>query len=316
MRYPRALTKQRCLRRGRGDRIDVMKPIKRKRPSSPATRWTRTQIPRAGSLVLPSGNGRIEECYASVVGPCSGKISGEHSISSGIVKKLASEGDGSVRVRGMHWQEDGAVKNLGPPSLVANVLCQGHNSALSPIDNVGIAVFEAFRRLIDTRITGSEEVTLWGPDFELWILKALTARAVGGELENAGRRRAPRAVPADWPLILFGSKPMAAGCGLYISAKEITFDAAEPSFGVAFQGMFDGPDEAVLCGGRSIFTRIGDFTLMMRPHSPSDDLEPERLRPASVTFSGPRSLRLCFEWPDRHRGRHASMTWFPRAAPS
>lgn len=275
--------------------------------------WKTTRIARAPALVLPTDGAPEARCYARVIGPCRGGISGEHPSSNQIVQRLADEGDGRVRVSGLHWLVGDERKRVGPSSLVMNVLCRDHNSSLSPIDVVGSGVFEAFLRLLDKRLSGSEEVWLWGPDFERWMLKALCARTVGGDLQDASLARAPRVVPVEWTRAVFGLGDLPPGAGMYFTASEEHFADDESSLSLQSHGMFDSDDASVV-GFRAVFARIGSFTLLTGPRHKEDPLDAKRYRPNSVMFRGPRSLRLRFGWPPLHRGGDWTVTWYPRGA--
>jgi len=69
---------------------------------------------------------KMEKCYANSLGGCSGKLSGEHIVSKGILEEW-------VDVIGFSWCKD-EVKRLHKLSLVSNILCEVHNWALSPFD--------------------------------------------------------------------------------------------------------------------------------------------------------------------------------------
>jgi hypothetical protein len=66
-------------------------------------------------------------CWASPLGHCSDKISREHWVSRAFFTAP------SVSIKGMAWCKL-EEKTIGIDSAVAKVLCQHHNSVLSPLD--------------------------------------------------------------------------------------------------------------------------------------------------------------------------------------
>src|SRR6266446_3468995 len=81
----------------------------------------------------------MRTCWAAVLGKCGGGISGEHVLSKGLFRGKA------VQVQGTPWKAE-KLKPIGINALTANILCRDHNSALSNVDDEGIAAFHAIRR--------------------------------------------------------------------------------------------------------------------------------------------------------------------------
>ncbi len=69
----------------------------------------------------------MRECYASALGGCEGVISREHALSKTLLSRL---GKMEVQAR---WLPGGR-RPMTERSMVARVLCQAHNGALSPFD--------------------------------------------------------------------------------------------------------------------------------------------------------------------------------------
>jgi len=74
---------------------------------------------------------RHPKCYANTRGGCSTKISGEHYVSHGLIK-LYGNNDPDFTVQ--HKTGKGVGHPVTPKNFKANILCQKHNSALSPAD--------------------------------------------------------------------------------------------------------------------------------------------------------------------------------------
>jgi len=81
----------------------------------------------------------MRRCWAAVLGNCGGGISGEHLVSKRLFRRK------TVVVQGLPWNEKNP-QSIGLNALTANILCRDHNSALSIVDDEGIAAFHAIRR--------------------------------------------------------------------------------------------------------------------------------------------------------------------------
>lgn len=69
----------------------------------------------------------MEKCYANSIGNCSEKLSGEHIVSKGIL-------DDQIEIMGFPWCKSQSML-MSKNSFVSNILCERHNSLLSPFDN-------------------------------------------------------------------------------------------------------------------------------------------------------------------------------------
>lgn len=88
----------------------------------------------------------MSDCWAAPIGGCKGKLSGEHLVSQGLL------GGPKISVVGFPWCKN-EPKEIGLASLIANHLCQQHNSDFSPVDQAGKDGFNAFR---DAAILGTK----------------------------------------------------------------------------------------------------------------------------------------------------------------
>lgn len=121
-------------------------------------------------------------CWARSLGDCAGPMTGEHMISR-------SQFDGSsITVRGFSWCKD-EPRKVGIGSLVANVLCQRHNNALSPVDEAAKITMQAIREIGDRTIAAREggprlprrTFRVSGDDLERWLLKTTINLALRSE---------------------------------------------------------------------------------------------------------------------------------------
>ncbi len=158
----------------------------------------------------------MAECWAACLGDCRGGISKEHYISQAV------SGTGSIAVRGFPWCRD-EVTVVPVASFARNMLCEGHNSALSPIDTAGGNAFAALRRFVDiawaktkrgVRLKGMQQYRVDGHALERWLLKTTINIAYGREL-FAGARWKP---PADWVETAYGRSRFADGAGLSMAS--------------------------------------------------------------------------------------------------
>jgi hypothetical protein len=114
-------------------------------------------------------------CYAGFTYDCSGKITGEHWLSEGILRLFGEEK--TVRVGGLPWltkeSEECSIK-----SLAANILCDRHNSALSRLDKTATRVQTTLERYQLSQLQrpdphGNEFDLYSGEELERWLLKLI-----------------------------------------------------------------------------------------------------------------------------------------------
>lgn len=126
------------------------------------------------------------KCYANTRGGCSTKISGEHYVSLGLIK-LYGKNDPDFTIQ--HKTGKGVGQPVTPKNFKANILCQGHNSALSPADSAALAFATFLRRNALQYDAGAgewgeaEEITISGDDMQRWVLKLFLNHAVTGHFD-------------------------------------------------------------------------------------------------------------------------------------
>lgn len=164
------------------------------------------------------------KCYAAASNDCSQKISREHWLSADILRGITN--GKPITVLGMPWQK-GATHQLPVSALAANILCQRHNSALSPLD---VTASTAFRVLWhfqkDQRHTpdlhGAEFALLNGHDLERWLLKLLWGAVAAGALSHQGNPVRALHSSADNEALLdylFRDGALPEGWGLYMAGQ-------------------------------------------------------------------------------------------------
>jgi hypothetical protein len=123
----------------------------------------------------PSSGLRQSRCYLASTEDCSSKLTGEHYMSRTVLD--AFPGTPAVAINGMPWLAPGERRIVGINSLTANILCDRHNSSLSPLDTEAGRIFRMLQA-IDVDLTNrslsrkNKFYLVSGELFELWMLKA------------------------------------------------------------------------------------------------------------------------------------------------
>jgi hypothetical protein len=114
-------------------------------------------------------------CWAAPLGDCEGKISSEHLVTEGLFPNA------TVSVQGFEWCKD-QPKQIGLSNFTANILCEAHNNALSPMDDAAIQCKKAFEdavTLMNFRMQYKKanwtrrRFDVRGALLEAWLLKTL-----------------------------------------------------------------------------------------------------------------------------------------------
>lgn len=145
-------------------------------------------------------------CYARPLGDCSRKMTAEHFISNALLELLG--GDQLTVVN-----PDAGLRPFPARQLKAKVLCERHNSALSPLDALATKTFAYLLR----GGTSDSLAVVNGYDLERWMLKALCGYASSG-LAFSNRQGQPSkgwAPPPEWLRVLFGTDTLPQGAGLH-----------------------------------------------------------------------------------------------------
>ena len=204
------------------------------------------------------------------------------------------------------------------------MLCQEHNTALSPLD---ARIARVFRHLASTDkvLTASDPTAhavhcVNGHDFERWLLKAFLGAMKAGAWKQAegGPLWAP---PSELLGVLFDGRSLPAGYGLTISlpkAGETTKTSRSLYFSPA-QG--SAPLRGTMTFGCTLWMQGVNFNALL-PTQPgerlaltSDDDTTVVYRPGEVRwFCGRRYVSLVFSWDKTSgsRGTIVPIEWKPR----
>jgi hypothetical protein len=159
----------------------------------------------------------MQSCWASPLGKCSTKLSGEHLVSGALFE------DDLVTVQGLPWCRE-APKTIGLANLTAKILCDYHNHELSPVDEAGVAAFKIFRE-ISTQSNRRKQMTRgsWkvlryqidGTGLERWFLKTLINICYQGSFP-IGRASVVAGQPtSDLVEVAYGHRRFERKAGLY-----------------------------------------------------------------------------------------------------
>lgn len=175
---------------------------------------TATGLRKAPASTTPQGprTGKsVEACYASRLADCGLKRSREHYISDSLLHHLNR--NKKLTVSGLPWLENKS-QLVSPDCLASKVLCERHNSALSPLDAIAVRLFHAFD---EQGVHGSGQQLLYlfsGHDLERWLLKILCGITCSQNL--ALDSEADVSIPDYWLDILFCGAQFPDDQGLYV----------------------------------------------------------------------------------------------------
>lgn len=189
-------------------------------------------------------------CYLAPSCNCSPKLSREHYISRTLISGP------QLRVRGFPWQKS-EVLFCSPDSLTDKILCQRHNSALSPLDNHAGLAFRAIGEAAD--YVDQRPLTrrihygiISGDALELWAMKTLAGLHASGIPFFAGGKafrdyptpvaRLARGLVADPPFSLLTlASPLDRGAHEVRTVRRLVW--ADPRRGRAQACGPDGPHQ-------------------------------------------------------------------------
>lgn len=162
----------------------------------------------------------MERCWAKSLGDCSGPISGEHYVSSGLFEQS------ELFVQGFNWCKN-EIKQIPKKSLVANILCREHNTRLTEVDKAGIRAFRTLqestrlsnvRNTLKPRYWNIVRLEIDGLMLERWFLKTLINFACGGEQRIGPDSNAVGQPSDNLVRISYGLDKFEGQAGLYLLA--------------------------------------------------------------------------------------------------
>lgn len=158
------------------------------------------------------------KCYLSATNNCSEGKSREHYISEAILARFDK-----LTISGMPWQKKDDTGVYPTKSLVANILCERHNNALSPIDELGLRAFDAFTAAADYAVNRTspgraEHHLISGEGLALWMFKLAAGIHFGGiAAADGGILREVCAFPTDELIEALTSGALPLNSNLWVS---------------------------------------------------------------------------------------------------
>jgi hypothetical protein len=159
-------------------------------------------------------------CYARALKGCSQKMTGEHTVSKAVLKRISQEFTESptVEIKNLAFQPKDTPQSFGVESLESKILCAHHNHRLTNLDGEAATAFKAFEAMHYAAIgevSAPERVySVDGDRFERWMLKTVCGGLYGGTMRAEGFQVKDVEPPLDWLRILYGA-PFPEGYGLY-----------------------------------------------------------------------------------------------------
>lgn len=133
----------------------------------------RVLLPRLVPKAPPTGYTN-PRCYLKHTNNCSERISREHFISRSVLEITKTFG-----LQGLPWQDPSEeVINYGIENLASRILCERHNSALSPLDTMAARTYKIIMQIRDelakpTQYSRGRWFIASGEALELWTIKTL-----------------------------------------------------------------------------------------------------------------------------------------------
>jgi hypothetical protein len=180
--------------------------------------------PRARLAPPPPATGfSHSRCYMASTSDCSSKITREHYVSRAVLEAIGDQ----IVCSGLPWLPEGETVSFGKNSLTANVLCDRHNSALSPLDATAEAFFSELRDIESqlNRKAWSKKIrvrAIRGENLELWALKTLMGIFHAGIARSGGGKRLRDGFQLPlkrYCALLAGREQMAPPAGMYLQAS-------------------------------------------------------------------------------------------------
>jgi hypothetical protein len=166
----------------------------------------------------PKTNYQHPKCYMAPTKNCSSGKSREHYVSEAILARFSQ-----LRVSGMPWQVSGEAQIYPASALAVNILCERHNSALAPIDTLGVKAFDALTSAADYAVTQqnpgrARHYLASGEGLELWMFKLLAGIHFGGIAAAQGKLlRDDHSFPINEAIEALSLGKLPSNAGMYVS---------------------------------------------------------------------------------------------------
>lgn len=217
-------------------------------------------------------------------------------MSEGVLRQFGR----SVEVVGMPWQRQGEMKRLQPSNLTANILCDRHNTSLSPLDAAASSFFDrvtqAFAYIDGKSLSRKPRFFLVSGDgLERWAMKTLLGMYYGGIAAMDGVQMRNNVPFNDGFAIqsILGA-PLATPLGTYLP-----LDVGQPLLNRIGLAILTGKSTGNVVGLRVMMRALAfDFIADDLREATAHNLRNPRLhRPTLIDVGGDlRTSRLYLSW--------------------
>lgn len=205
------------------------------------------------------------KCYLRATSNCGDNISKEHYISRSVLSSV--EEAGTQKIAGMPWQTPETFRILPTDSLVAKVLCERHNAALSPLDAEAgrfIRTIGGYDRDFHEKPYHTEITLCCGEELEKWMLKTVCGMVAAQAVARDGVQL-EATIPDSWVSILTGEQDWPRLWGMYVAVpKGIAYHYSSFWF-----KPFLHPDTGQVMAAELTINGIVCYLLLGRPDRPS-----------------------------------------------
>lgn len=184
-------------------------------------RWEKTPVGPISVEASDDSAFANDRCYLSALHNCGSKITKEHFISRNILEQITTD---KLKFAGAgHFFGGKDQVEIGIDAFSAKVLCDAHNSALSPLDaaaGLAFSTFESLSRDIERSADPEDSVTSFylssGLDIERWMIKVYCGLLAAGKIRSqSGKIQEWGSISSGLLDALMGKSNLASPLGLY-----------------------------------------------------------------------------------------------------
>lgn len=240
-----------------------------------------------GTINVERTNFKHDHCYLSSTGNCSTKITKEHFISRNILERITTS---TLKFdRASHFFGGKPTVEIGNDAFSAKVLCDAHNSALSPLDDAAGLAFSAIEdlcrdlmRMGEARKPFHSFYVSSGIDIERWMVKVYSGLVAAGKIRGASGSKVPRDDLHPCLLeSLMGSSTLDSPLGLYHHAF-VSQERRSGGFSFGTIQLTDGSDAV---GGLMLSLGIMNLVLVLSEKFGQTFNNPNWYRHPSLLFN-------------------------------
>ena len=216
---------------------------------------------------------------------CTSKMSREHFISRNILEKLTKDDKLKFENAG-HFFGGKSHVEIGIDGFASKVLCDNHNSALSPLDTTAGAAFQRIEELTTDMIRADKGNNLnsfhvvSGIDIERWMIKVFCGLVAAGKIRSAsGRIEQLCSLPHELLEALMGATALQSPLGLYMHTFTGQIRKSGLSFGTL--KLTDGSDQV---GGLLLSLGVMNLVLVTSQRYTQTFNEPTWYRHQTLAF--------------------------------